>query len=231
MAVEKGQEVLLKVGDGGSAISGTIYSVAETTGVYTIVRSSGDFTAASPAIEVGDVLHVAGFTTNGSLFHGIVSAVAALAITITNVIDADGNPLTPVDEAAGATITLTYETFNNLKGQDDTQMAVSMGEIDASTKDTGIWGASLGGTARMTITANGKVNWPDTNGFKKIADELHSEEDEMLFWLKIVLNTTGDYWFGQFTVTNCQIGGAKDGATTYQLSFANKTRPRRVLAS
>ena len=230
MAVEKGQNVLLQIGDGGAiSLTGTIYSVNDTAGVYTLERSSGDFVAAN--VAVGMAVHATGFVTNGSPFHGIVTAVATLAVTIQQVLDDDGNPKTLVDEAAGPSVTLKFEKFNTLKGQDNTEMSIAMGEIDASTKDTGIWGASLSGTARMTVTANGKVNWPDTNGLKKTFDKLATEEEEMLHWLKLLQNDAGDYWFGLFAVTNAQISGAKDGATSYQLAFANKSRPRRVLAA
>lgn len=227
MAVEKGQRVLLKVGDGGAVpITGVIYALADTAGVYTIHRSAGSFTG----LGVGGLIHVTGFVQAAS-FHAIISALDTDDITFVNPVDDDGNPIVITDEAEGPSVSIVYETFNTIKGQDDSQMAIAASEIDASTKDTGFWGSSLSGTARMTVSANGKVNWPDTKGVKKIADKFNAGGDDITAWLKLVLNSAGDYWFGKFAITGANIGGAKDGPTTYQLSFANQTRPSLVYAA
>lgn len=220
---EKGQNVLLFVGDGGAiTFTGTVHSIVGATGGGTISRSGGSYV--TDGYAAGMVLHVTGFTTNEE-FHGIAATVGASDITLSNVVDYAGNPIDLVDEVAGDSVTIIGEAFNLVRGQDDTGGAIAAGAIDASTKDTGKWGASLSGTNKMTVTANGKVTWPDTNGVMRILEEM---EDQGLVWLKLVLNIAGDYWYGQFANTSLNVSGAKDGATIYNLTFENKLRPKLV---
>lgn len=220
---EKGQNVLLFVGDGGDvSFTGTVHSVVGATGGGTIHRTAGSYI--TDGYEQGMVFHATGFTTNGD-FHGIISSVAATDIVLSDVVDDIGNPKDLVDESAGDSATLVGEAFNLIRGQDDTSEQIAATAIDASTKDTGKWGASLSGTNKMTVNVTGKVTWPDSNGVRRVLQEM---EDQGLVWLKLVLNIAGDYYYGQFANTGLNIGGAKDGATTYQMSFENKLRPKLV---
>jgi predicted secreted protein len=224
MSVEHGQNCLLYVGAGtyAATASGTVYSVNETAGVYTIERSSGDFTALSGA-AVGQLLHVLGFTTNGSSFHGIIKAIATLAVTIESVVDDDGNDVTLVDETAGATITLNFESFNKVKGQRDTRLTGAGNSIDTSNKDTGGFGASIAGTRNQNGTVSGVINWVDTNGLEKL--RVHWR-DGTRPWCKWVLNAAGRMWFGQYAVTQFDEGGSNESATEYSLGLANSIKPK-----
>lgn len=220
---EKGQNVLLFVGDGGLvSFQGTNYSVVATTQGGVVNRAAGSYV--TDGYLEGMVFHASGFADNGE-FHGIIEEVTATDITLSNVVDEVGNPKVLVDETAGDNVTLVGEKFNLIRGQDDTSEQISADAIDASTKDTGKWGASLSGTNRQTVTVNGKVTWPDSNGVRRVLAEM---EDQGLVWLKLVLNIAGDYYYGQYANTGLTIGGAKDGATTYQMTFDNKLRPKLV---
>jgi len=227
MAVEHGQNCLLYVGAGTyTAITGTIYSVNETAGVYTIERTSGDFTAA--AIAVGQLVHAAGFVTNGASFHGAVSAIAALAVTIKAVTDDDGNDVTLVDEAAGPSVTLNFETLTKLKGQRDTRAAGAGNSIDTSSKDTGGFGASIAGTRRQTITVSGVVNWRDTTGWEKL--RVHWVDGTRPY-CKLVLNAAGDLWYGKYAVTQFDGGGSNESPTEYSLTLENSIKPKYLQAA
>jgi predicted secreted protein len=221
MAVEHGQNCLLYVGHGGTEFTGTVYSLNDTAGVYTFERASGSFV--TDLVAVGNLIHIEGFTTNGASLHAIVSAVVALSVTIGSVVDDDGNPVVIVDEAAGASITYTRETFNKLKGQKDTRMAGAGNSIDTSNKDTGGFGASIAGTRRMSISVSGVVNWRDTNGWEKLRPHW---ENGTRPWCKLVMNAAGDIYFGQFAVTQFDgAGGSNESATEYSLTLENAIKP------
>jgi hypothetical protein len=227
MPVEPGQRVLVYVGDGGELEeTGAVYSVVGASNE--VARSAGDYVAGG--VKVGMLAHIAGYTENPETFHGIVSAVDADTVTLANVVDGDGNPTTLVDEAAGAAITLTFENFIKIGGQDDGQLATAATSFDTSTKDTGLWGTSEVDSLKQTITVNGKANWPDTKGLSALLQQINLGE-RLDRWFKFVFRQSGSAWVGLYVIQQIAVGGAKGGPTTYNMSLENKLRPRLIEAA
>jgi hypothetical protein len=77
-------------------ISGIVYAITETSGVYKITRSSGSFV--SDGISAYRWVRVKGFTTNPGEFYAKVVAVSATELTIEQMTE------TLVAEAAGDTV-------------------------------------------------------------------------------------------------------------------------------
>jgi predicted secreted protein len=226
MAVEHGQNCLLYVGVGTYVtVTGTGHALNETAGVYTLERTVGSYV--TDGVLVGQLAHITGFVTNGASFHAIVTAVVALTVTLSAVVDDDGNDKTIVDEAAGPTITANFETLNKLKGQRDTRMAGAGNSIDTSSKDTGGFGASIAGTRRMTVNVSGVVNWRDTTGWEKLRPHWVAGTRP---WCKLVLNAAGDLFYGQFAVTQLDTGGSNESATEYTVALENSIKPKYLQA-
>lgn len=94
-------------------------SVTNTGTKYT--RSSGSFV--TDGFKVGDVVSATGFATaNNNSHYGLVTAVAALTLTVTTL---DGVVLT--DEAAGATVTIAVvgkKTYTPTSGHTDKSFTI-----------------------------------------------------------------------------------------------------------
>lgn len=225
MAKEHAKNCKLYVGDGYALAlaAGVIYAVTVAGQVYKITRSAGSFITDN--VKVGQAVKAAGFATAVNNFVAHVFAVTATDITLKGPVDANGNPVVPIAEAAGANVTLKFSTFTELGGQQNTRFSGTSGTIDVSDKNSGGWGASIQGTKAATIEASGIVNWPDTAGLKYVRDQWALGN---LVEAKAVMNTTGDFWFTDWSLQNFEEGGSHEEATNYSVSMANALRANMV---
>ena len=119
----------------------------------------------------------------------------------------------------------TPEVFNPLKGQKDTRMSAAANAVDVSDKTTGGWGSTISGTRSMTVSVSGLCDWGDT--------VLTQIETAFLAGAEIAgrfkLNENGDYYGGQLSITQFDVGGAHDGATEYSMTLSNAGEMEKVM--
>ena len=110
------------------------------------------------------------------------------------------------------------EVFTALAGQKDTRLSLQGQPIDVSDKTTNNWGSTLPGTIKASVSVSGYPVWPDTAGWTRLRTIF---EAGTTVNCQLILNDTGDYYDGAFSVTGFDIGGENDGATEYSITLEN----------
>ena len=217
---EAGINVLLQVGDGDQLTDTTItHSIADAT----TLETTDDFVGLG--VEAGMRMTVSGFSEAANAFSADVVSVATGSITFRKPVDGSMNAVTPVVEVAGDSVTLTFEKFTSLDGQDDTSRDGSGSPIDVSDKTTGGWGATLTGTRSLSISCSGNAKWPDTDGIDYLREIWEAGSTVNC---KAVDNAVGDHYYGPFSVTQHNVSGATDSGTKYSIGLQNASRPTYV---
>lgn len=191
--------------------------------VYTLTDSGNGLV--DDGIVVGQQIRVEGFTDNAD-FVAIVTAVAAGSLTFVAPFDEDTRqPVVPVAEIAGDTVTITPETFSELLGQANTTYSKSADSIDISDKNSGNWGASLAGTVTMTVNASGFIEFTTdgTNGrWERVRDALDSGARNNY---RLKLGSDNSSYYGPFAVSSQEGGGGHNEGNSYGFTLTNAGRP------
>lgn len=112
--------------------------------------------------------------------------------------------------------------FVAVAGQQSTEMNIASESDDITDKAHSGWGSVLTVLNKMTITAQGKADWPDTTGLEVIRAAWHSLTN---IEAKIVLASTGAHYRGFFRVTAFNISGTHLNATPYSITLENNGVP------
>jgi TP901-1 family phage major tail protein len=130
------------------------------------------------------------------------------------------NVLVKVDTGESPTV------FASLSGQRNASVQINGNTIDTSDKTSDGWATSLAGLKNLTITCDGIAVWPDTLGLDRIrqAASANSDDDAVIL-ARIVLNSGGAYYEALFSISNLQIDGPFDGATSYSFTLNNTNVP------
>jgi hypothetical protein len=94
-------------------------------------------------------------------------------------------------------------------------------EIDESTKDDGLYGATSYGQQKITFSINGNVKLPDV-GLERAADVSKTAPPEAN--IKVMKGATVKY-AGKVAIGNFSTSHPKNGPVTYSFDMANKGAP------
>jgi TP901-1 family phage major tail protein len=116
--------------------------------------------------------------------------------------------------------------FTALAGQRGATLQINGNTIDTSDKTSEGWGTALAGLKTMTIPCNGIAEWPDTDGLDVLRQAATSNTDDgSIIRARIVLNSAGAYYEALFAITNLEIDGPHDDATSYSFTLVNTNVP------
>lgn len=114
------------------------------------------------------------------------------------------------------------DTYTKLGGQRTGTLNISAEQIDTTDKNSDDWGTSMAGPRAFSVTCGGQPDWPDTNGLKVVNDR-HVAGDRIN--VKIVLNSAGAGWFATCAITEFELDGPYDDATSYAITFNATAAP------
>ena len=108
--------------------------------------------------------------------------------------------------------------FVTLAGQQSTEFVGDTETDDITDKSQQGWGSTLNVLRNGTVNAQGKADWPDTQGLDvvRIAWETGADVEA-----KLVLNKAGAHYHGLFQVTQFNVSGAQSNATEYSITLQN----------
>lgn len=113
------------------------------------------------------------------------------------------------------------EDFDALGGEGGFEVKRSSAEIDFSTKDDGVYGATGYGKQKITISVNGNVKLPDT-ALERVSDQSKVAPPELN--INIMKGTVVKY-HGRMGVGNFSMNAAKDAPVTYSFDLSNVAAP------
>lgn len=113
----------------------------------------------------------------------------------------------------GATPT---EVFTALKGQKSAKLSINGKPIDVSDKTSDNWGATLAGTLDASIAISGFPDWPDTLGWDKLRTACLANQTVNL---KLIVNASGAYFAGAFSITGFNLDGEINTGTGYDITL------------
>ena len=108
--------------------------------------------------------------------------------------------------------------FVTVAGQQSTEFAGGTETDDITDKAHTGWGSTLNVLRRGTVRCQGKATWPDTEGLDLIRE---AWEDGADIECKLLLNSTGAHYHGNFQVTQLNVSGRHTNATEYSLTLVN----------
>ncbi|WP_417624960.1 phage tail tube protein [Paremcibacter congregatus] len=224
MTKETAKHCLLYVGDGGAAlVAATTYGLTVSGSTITLTDSADGFV--DDGIEVGDQLTVVGFADNPS-FTAIAMTVAIGSIVLKNPVNPDTRQdVTLVTEAAGESVTLTVEGFDELLGQATTNYSKSAAQIDFGDKNSGNFNPQGAGTVTMDVSVDGKVEFTEDGthgGWTALNDAVDAGTQPNC---RLVLNSARDSYYGPFSISSQDGGGGKDDPNAYSFSLSVAARP------
>jgi TP901-1 family phage major tail protein len=130
------------------------------------------------------------------------------------------NVLLKVDTGVSPTV------FQSLAGQRGCTISINGSTIDTSDKTSEGWATALASLKTLEIQCSGIANWPDTNGLDKIREAATAAaDDDAVILARAVLNSAGAYYECTFAISNLEIDGPHDGATSYSFTLVNTVAP------
>lgn len=226
MAKETAKNCLLYVGDGETSLAAAVtigLTVSGTT--VTLTDTANSF---SP-ITAGSLVTVDGFDDNAS-FQAVVKTAGSGSLVLVGAVDVEAREdMTLVTEAAGASVTVAYETFTRLLGQQDTSYDLSADTIDTSDKTSGNFGSSLPGTTSLEVTVSGQIKFSNDGlhgGWTALNTAIMDGET---IDIRLKLNKKGDSFYGPFSLTKNSGGGGVNDVNGYDFTLSNADRPIYVL--
>ena len=125
---------------------------------------------------------------------------------------------------AGTNVLLQVEdqgspgSYITLKGQQSTEYDGGTETDDITDKSQSGWGSTLNVLRNLTVTVQGKADWPDPDGIDVIRNSWENGTD---INCKLLLNAAGSTYTAAFQVTTFNIGGTHLNASEYNFTLQN----------